>query len=243
MPADEVRGELTDGFNLVVDALKLNGVQTIYGVVGIPITDLARVAQDANAPKGNPCAALVALARLCAIPRCPAHSTPLRASVVLPTPAGPVITAPRLAATAAVSRENSLLRPTIRHPATPERNPGQAVTSTDPSPARAPVTCTSAPAYRLLQPRPTASGSRSSSSPPRYVVSPVSRSSSPPRAADLKRSAERLGREAASSARSCAFPTAVARSSVKSATRSAASEGNGPASATWHRWRRCLAHS
>ena len=45
MPAGEVRGELTDGFNLVVDALKLNGVETIYGVVGIPITDLARVAQ------------------------------------------------------------------------------------------------------------------------------------------------------------------------------------------------------
>lgn len=36
---------LTDGFNLVVDALQLNGVGTIYGVVGIPITDLARVAQ------------------------------------------------------------------------------------------------------------------------------------------------------------------------------------------------------
>jgi oxalyl-CoA decarboxylase len=45
MSAGEVRGELTDGFNLAVDALKLNGVQTIYGVVGIPITDLARVAQ------------------------------------------------------------------------------------------------------------------------------------------------------------------------------------------------------
>jgi oxalyl-CoA decarboxylase len=37
--------ELTDGYHLVVDALKLNDVQTIYGVVGIPITDLARVAQ------------------------------------------------------------------------------------------------------------------------------------------------------------------------------------------------------
>ena len=45
MPAGEVRSELTDGFNLIVDALKLNGVQTIYGVVGIPVTDLARVAQ------------------------------------------------------------------------------------------------------------------------------------------------------------------------------------------------------
>ena len=36
---------LTDGFHLVVDALKLNGINTIYGVAGIPITDLARLAQ------------------------------------------------------------------------------------------------------------------------------------------------------------------------------------------------------
>jgi oxalyl-CoA decarboxylase len=36
---------LTDGYHLVVEALKLNDVRTIYGVVGIPITDLARVAQ------------------------------------------------------------------------------------------------------------------------------------------------------------------------------------------------------
>jgi len=36
---------LTDGFHLVVDALKANDVATIYGVVGIPITDLARIAQ------------------------------------------------------------------------------------------------------------------------------------------------------------------------------------------------------
>jgi oxalyl-CoA decarboxylase len=36
---------LTDGFHLVVDALKLNGIDTIYGVPGIPITDLARLAQ------------------------------------------------------------------------------------------------------------------------------------------------------------------------------------------------------
>ena len=36
---------LTDGFHLVVDALKANDIDTIYGVVGIPITDLARVAQ------------------------------------------------------------------------------------------------------------------------------------------------------------------------------------------------------
>jgi oxalyl-CoA decarboxylase len=37
--------EMTDGFHLVVDALKLNGVDTIYGVAGIPITDLLRLAQ------------------------------------------------------------------------------------------------------------------------------------------------------------------------------------------------------
>src|SRR5260370_932616 len=37
--------DLTDGYHLVVDALKLNDVRTIYGVVGIPITDVARVAQ------------------------------------------------------------------------------------------------------------------------------------------------------------------------------------------------------
>ncbi|AKN15585.1 oxalyl-CoA decarboxylase [Mycobacterium haemophilum DSM 44634] len=36
---------LTDGFHLVVEALKVNDIETIYGVVGIPITDLARIAQ------------------------------------------------------------------------------------------------------------------------------------------------------------------------------------------------------
>ncbi len=36
---------LTDGFHLVVDALKLNGINTIYNVPGIPITDLGRIAQ------------------------------------------------------------------------------------------------------------------------------------------------------------------------------------------------------
>ncbi len=39
---------LTDGFHLVVDALKANDVDTMYGVVGIPITDLARVAQGSG---------------------------------------------------------------------------------------------------------------------------------------------------------------------------------------------------
>jgi len=37
--------ELTDGFQLVIDALKLNGIETIFGLPGIPITDLARRAQ------------------------------------------------------------------------------------------------------------------------------------------------------------------------------------------------------
>jgi oxalyl-CoA decarboxylase len=35
----------TNGFQLVIDALKLNDLDTIYGVAGIPITDLARLAQ------------------------------------------------------------------------------------------------------------------------------------------------------------------------------------------------------
>jgi oxalyl-CoA decarboxylase len=38
--------EMTDGFHLVVEALKLNGVDTIFGVAGIPITDLLRLAQN-----------------------------------------------------------------------------------------------------------------------------------------------------------------------------------------------------
>ncbi|QHQ34194.1 oxalyl-CoA decarboxylase [Algicella marina] len=36
---------LTDGFHLLIDALKINGVETIYNVPGIPITDLGRYAQ------------------------------------------------------------------------------------------------------------------------------------------------------------------------------------------------------
>ena len=36
---------LTDGFNLVIDALKLNDINTIYNVPGIPITDLGRMMQ------------------------------------------------------------------------------------------------------------------------------------------------------------------------------------------------------
>jgi oxalyl-CoA decarboxylase len=40
--------KLTDGFHLVIEALTLNGVKTIYGVPGIPITDLGRLAQAAG---------------------------------------------------------------------------------------------------------------------------------------------------------------------------------------------------
>ena len=36
---------VTDGFHLVIDALKLNGIDTIFGLPGIPITDLTRMAQ------------------------------------------------------------------------------------------------------------------------------------------------------------------------------------------------------
>ena len=37
--ADAPERELTDGFHLVIEALTLNGVKTIYGVPGIPITE------------------------------------------------------------------------------------------------------------------------------------------------------------------------------------------------------------
>jgi oxalyl-CoA decarboxylase len=43
--APEAEQELTDGFHLIIDALKLNGLTTIYGVPGIPITDFGRMAQ------------------------------------------------------------------------------------------------------------------------------------------------------------------------------------------------------
>ena len=38
----------TTGFQLVIEALKINGIDTIYGLPGIPITDLARKAQGAG---------------------------------------------------------------------------------------------------------------------------------------------------------------------------------------------------
>src|SRR4051812_28440084 len=47
-PEAEAEHELTDGFHLVIDALKLNGLNTIYGVPGILITDFGRMAQAAG---------------------------------------------------------------------------------------------------------------------------------------------------------------------------------------------------
>lgn len=44
-PVEPAPETLTDGFHLLIDALKLNGVETIYNVPGIPITDLGRYAQ------------------------------------------------------------------------------------------------------------------------------------------------------------------------------------------------------
>src|ERR687897_2886261 len=43
--ASDAQTQRTDGFQLVIDALKLNGIDTIYGLPGIPITDLTRRAQ------------------------------------------------------------------------------------------------------------------------------------------------------------------------------------------------------
>ena len=45
MTEDTQTVKQTDGFHLVIDALKLNGLDTIFGVPGIPITDLTRMAQ------------------------------------------------------------------------------------------------------------------------------------------------------------------------------------------------------
>ena len=45
---DTETGNLTDGFHLIIDALKLNDINTIYNVPGIPITDLGRLAQGAG---------------------------------------------------------------------------------------------------------------------------------------------------------------------------------------------------
>src|SRR6266852_6349101 len=47
MTAD-AQSQVTDGFHLVIDALKLNGIDTIFGLPGIPITDFTRMAQAAG---------------------------------------------------------------------------------------------------------------------------------------------------------------------------------------------------
>src|SRR5437764_15315591 len=41
----QIATQVTDGFHLVIDALKLNGIDTIFGLPGIPITDFTRRAQ------------------------------------------------------------------------------------------------------------------------------------------------------------------------------------------------------
>ena len=46
--AADAERNLTDGWHLVIEALTLNGIKTIYGVPGIPITDLGRMAQAAG---------------------------------------------------------------------------------------------------------------------------------------------------------------------------------------------------
>ncbi len=45
MTNDTQSSAQTDGFHLVIDALKLNDINTIFGLPGIPITDLTRMAQ------------------------------------------------------------------------------------------------------------------------------------------------------------------------------------------------------
>src|ERR1700739_1699211 len=46
--ATSAETQTIDGFKLVIEALKLNGLDTIYGVPGIPITDFGRMAQAAG---------------------------------------------------------------------------------------------------------------------------------------------------------------------------------------------------
>ncbi len=45
MAEQQTQQALTDGFHLLIDALKLNDIETIYAVPGIPISDLLRMAQ------------------------------------------------------------------------------------------------------------------------------------------------------------------------------------------------------
>src|SRR5438046_8646670 len=44
----DAQSQETDGFALIIDALKLNGIDTIFGLPGIPITDLTRKLQRAG---------------------------------------------------------------------------------------------------------------------------------------------------------------------------------------------------
>src|SRR5881296_2510898 len=43
--ANQSQGTTTDGFHLVIDALKLNDIDTIFALPGIPITDFLRISQ------------------------------------------------------------------------------------------------------------------------------------------------------------------------------------------------------
>ncbi|CAN5385960.1 oxalyl-CoA decarboxylase [soil metagenome] len=45
MTHDTATGESIDGFHLLIDALKLNDIDTVFGLPGIPITDLTRMLQ------------------------------------------------------------------------------------------------------------------------------------------------------------------------------------------------------
>src|SRR3954467_10531542 len=45
MSTDTQDRETTDGFHLVIDALKLNDIDTLFALPGIPITDFLRMAQ------------------------------------------------------------------------------------------------------------------------------------------------------------------------------------------------------
>jgi oxalyl-CoA decarboxylase len=45
MTNDTQSAEQTDGFHLVIEALKLNGISNVYGLPGIPVTDLTRMMQ------------------------------------------------------------------------------------------------------------------------------------------------------------------------------------------------------
>ncbi len=48
MTTDTQAQQLSDGIDLLIEALKLNGIHNIYGLPGIPITDLTRRAQAAG---------------------------------------------------------------------------------------------------------------------------------------------------------------------------------------------------